>query len=81
MDVSPTRVFAERRKTGRTDLEAMEMALRATLHQVGASALGELLRYEEPDQDHRKLPCPCGQTAQYLDLFLAMVAGEGACGG
>jgi len=63
-----SRIFAERHKTGGTDLEAIEMALRVALHQVGASALTALLQYEEPDQDHRQLPCPCGHTAQYLGL-------------
>jgi hypothetical protein len=37
-----TRIFAERRRTGQTDLEAVEMGLRATLHQVGAAALQQL---------------------------------------
>ena len=63
-----SRIFAERHTTGGTDLEAIEMALRVALHQVGASALTALLQYEEPDQDHRQLPCPCGHTAQYLGL-------------
>ncbi len=63
-----SRIFAEHRKTGRTDLEAMEMALRAALHQGGGSALSARLQYEEPDQDHRPLPCPCGHTAPYVGL-------------
>ncbi len=63
-----SRIFAERRKSGRTDLEAMEMALRAALHRAGASALSELLQYEEPTQDHRQRPCPCGHTASYVSL-------------
>jgi hypothetical protein len=63
-----SRIFAERHKTGGTDLEAMEMALRVAVHQVGASALSALLQYEEPDKDHRQLPCPCGRTAQYVGL-------------
>jgi len=63
-----SRIFAERHKTGGTDLEAIEMALRVALHQVGASALTALLQYEVPDQDHRQLPCPCGHTAPYLGL-------------
>jgi hypothetical protein len=63
-----SRLFAERHKTGSTDLEAVEMALRVALHQVGASALSALLQYEEPDKDHRQLPCPCGHTAPYVGL-------------
>jgi len=63
-----SRIFAERHKTGDTDLEAVEMALRLALHQVGASALSALLQYPEPDQDHRQLACPCGHTARYVGL-------------
>ena len=39
-------VFAQRHKDGRTDLEAVESALRAALHQAGAAALTELLKFE-----------------------------------
>ena len=63
-----SRIFAAQRKTGRTDLEAIEMGLRSTLHHMGACALSQLLQYEGPDRDHRKLACPCGSTAQYVDL-------------
>lgn len=44
------------------------MGLRATLHQVGAVALQQLLHYEEPALDQRTRPCPCGQQARYLEL-------------
>ena len=44
------------------------MGLRATLHQVGAVALQQLLHYEEPTLDQRTRPCPCGQPAHYLEL-------------
>jgi hypothetical protein len=50
------------------DLEAIELALRAAMHQAGAAALGELLRQEPPDDEHRHRPCPCGQTAVYRGL-------------
>ena len=63
-----SRIFAERRKTGRTDLEAVEMGLRSTLHHVGASALSQLLQYAEPGPDQRKRACPCGRIAQYVGL-------------
>ena len=44
------------------------MAVRSAMHQAGAAALTELLQYEAPARDQRKLPCPCGQHAQYVDL-------------
>jgi len=59
------RIFADRHKTGQLDLEAVEMAIRSTVHQTGADAVTELLRFPPPDDDHRRLPCPCGQTAKY----------------
>jgi hypothetical protein len=62
------RVFAQRRKDGRTDLEAVESALRAALHQAGAAALSELLQFETPAADQRQLPCRCGHHAQYQEI-------------
>lgn len=37
-----SRIYAQRRKDSRTDLEAVEMAVRWALHQAGAAALSEL---------------------------------------
>jgi hypothetical protein len=62
------RVFAQRRKDGRTDLEAIESALRTALHQAGAAALTELLQFEAPAADQRQLPCRCGHHAQYQEI-------------
>jgi hypothetical protein len=61
-------IFAARSKTGQIDLEAVEMALRSTLHQAGAAALSQLLRFAEPAEDHREIPCGCGQRAHYHEL-------------
>ena len=61
-------VFAQRHKDGRTDLEAVESALRAALHQAGAASLAELLKFEAPAAEQRQLPCPCGHHAQYQEL-------------
>jgi hypothetical protein len=63
-----TRLWTERQKTGRIDLEAVEMDLRTTLHQAGAFALEQLLQYPEPAAGERQRPCPCGHTAAYVDL-------------
>jgi hypothetical protein len=49
-------------------LEAVESATRTALHQVGAAALSELLKYPAPAWDQRQLPCPCGHHAQYQEL-------------
>jgi len=38
------------------------------MHQAGASALTQLLRYDPPDADHRTIPCPCGHSAHYKEL-------------
>lgn len=48
------------------DLESVEMLVRSAMHQAGASALTELLRFPEPDQ--RAIPCACGQQARYREL-------------
>ena len=41
-------VFEDRRKTGRLDLEATEMAMRSALHRAGAAALSQLLEFPAP---------------------------------
>jgi hypothetical protein len=57
-------IFSARRKTGHFDLEAIEMAVRSSLHQAGATALSELLRFASPAADRRILPCSCGHRQQ-----------------
>jgi len=44
------------------------MAVRSAMHQAGAAALGELLRFPPPPTDRRILPCICGQQAHFKDL-------------
>jgi hypothetical protein len=44
------------------------MALRSALHQAGASALSQLLQYDAPAADQRRLPCSCGHAAEYREL-------------
>lgn len=61
-------VFSERGKTGRLDLEAIEMAMRSAVHQAGAAALTELLKFDPPGPEQRQLPCPCGHMAHYVGL-------------
>jgi hypothetical protein len=61
-------VFNARRKTGRWDLEAMEMAVRSAMHQAGAAALTNLLQFPAPATDQRSVPCACGHQAHYLEL-------------
>jgi hypothetical protein len=68
VDLLLQRLFRERRQTGRTDLEALEMAVRTTVLQTGTAVLNQALRYDAPTAEHRKLPCPCGQTAVYREL-------------
>jgi hypothetical protein len=61
-------VFSARRKTGRLDLEAIEMAVRSAMHHAGATALTELLQFPAPAASQRTLPCPCGRQAAYQEL-------------
>ena len=63
-----SRVFTEQCKTGRLDLEAIELALRSAMHQAGAAALREILRFPVPTSEQRTIPCPCGQQADYHEL-------------
>jgi hypothetical protein len=62
-------IFQERRKTGRLDLEAIEMAVRSAMHHAGATALSELLQCPVPAAaEQRSIPCPCGHQAGYQEL-------------
>jgi len=63
-----SRIFAQRRNGSPTDLEAVENAIRSSLHRAGASALSELLQFALPAPDQRQLPCACGGHAQYQEL-------------
>jgi hypothetical protein len=59
------RIFDDRRSSGQLDLEAVEMAIRSTVHQTGAAAVSELLRFPPPEDGQRCVPCACGQVARY----------------
>lgn len=61
-------IFGERRKTGRLELEAVEMAVRSALHQAGAAAVSQLLQFEPPGEDQREVACACGGQAHYREL-------------
>ncbi len=58
-------VFAGWRKTGQADLEAVEMAVRGSMHRAGAAALSRLL--SRPAQHQPALACSCGHQARYHD--------------
>ena len=61
------RIFAERKQTGRLDLEAVEMTFRVAMHQAGAAALSQLLQFAEPAAEQRAIACPCGHQARYRE--------------
>ena len=64
------------------DFEAIEMAIRSSLHQAGAAALTELLKFDPPGPEQRQLPCACGHTTHYVELRSKTVltaVGKAAC--
>lgn len=42
--------------------------MRSAMHQAGAAALTELLKFDPPSPEQRQLPCPCGHMAHYVGL-------------
>jgi hypothetical protein len=44
------------------------MAVRSAMHQAGASALTELLQFEPPPAEQRRIPCSCGHHGHYREL-------------
>ncbi len=76
------RIFCERQKSGGLDLEAVEMAVRSSMHQAGATVLSQLLQFDPPGREQRQLPCACGHTARYVELRSKPVltaVGEAQC--
>jgi hypothetical protein len=60
-------IFADLRKSGRLDLEAVEMATRTAMHRAGAAVLTELL--EKPRHEAaREVACPCGFQARFHEM-------------
>lgn len=61
-------IFNGRRQSGCLDLEATEMLVRSAMHQAGAAALSQLLRFAPPTVDRRSIACVCGHQAEYREL-------------
>ena len=59
-------IFKGWRLSGRVDLEAIEMSIRAAAHQMGAKILQELLQSTRSFQ--RERPCRCGQKARFQEM-------------
>jgi uncharacterized protein UPF0236 len=60
-------IFADLRKSGRLDLEAIEMATRTAMHRTGAVVLKELL--EKPRGEvAREVACSCGHQARFHEM-------------
>ena len=55
-------IFAEQRRRGALDLEAVEQATRDALHQAGAGLLETLLNQQQASEPRR--PCACGGQAR-----------------
>lgn len=56
--------------------------MRSAMHQAGAAALSELLKFDPPGPEQRQLPCACGHTARYMELRSKVVVtavGEAEC--
>lgn len=68
IDTLLPRIFAEQRKTGGLDTEAVELAFRTALHAAGAAGLTQLL--QQPGPFPASVPCPCGGKARYKDMRL-----------
>ena len=70
-------IFRDRRVTGQFDLESVEAVIRSAMHQAGARALTQLLRFEPPDAEHLEVPCGCGHAARFKEMraksFLSVV--------
>ena len=59
-------VFADWRKQGRVDLEALEMATRSAMHRAGASVIEQLLNACAPPEP--EVACGCGGQARFHQM-------------
>ena len=59
-------IFQGWRQSGRCDLEAIEMNIRAAAHQMGAKILQQLLQSTRSFE--RERPCRCGQKARFQEM-------------
>jgi hypothetical protein len=59
-------VFADLRKQGRVDLEAMEMAARSAMHRAGASVIEQFLNANPPVE--AETACGCGRQARFHQM-------------
>jgi hypothetical protein len=59
-------VFADLRKQGRVDLEALEMATRSAMHRAGASVIEQLLNASVPVEP--EAACGCGRQARFHQM-------------
>jgi hypothetical protein len=50
------------------EMEATEMAVRAAMHQAGATVLTKLLQFPAPAADQRTVVCCCGPLAHFREL-------------
>jgi len=62
--------FNGRHKSGRLDLEAIDMAVRAAMHQAGAAALTELLQFPAPAAEQRTIFCSCARAGYFRRRLL-----------
>ena len=70
-------IFRSQRRGDPLDLEAVETAVRGTMHRAGTTLLSKLLSSSETVPS--RIPCPCGQQACYRDTRpkqLTTVVGE-----
>jgi hypothetical protein len=61
-------VWRDGEQSAPLDLEAVEMAVRCSVHQAGTAVLSQLLEFDPPSSEHRQLPCSCGHRARYVEL-------------
>lgn len=61
------RLFADKKKQGYLDMEAVETAIRHSMHQVGGTFLEKLLNSDFQDHAAGQIPCCAGHKASLVD--------------
>src|SRR3989442_13442871 len=63
------RVWRDQERTGHVDLEALELALRSSMHQIGGVLLEKLLNSDEGGYAGARTKCAQGHLAEFAAVL------------
>ena len=68
-----TRVFEDKKRKGQMDMEATELSIRGSMHQVGGMLLEKIVNADLGDHRGPRIPCGSGHEAVFVDYRIKQV--------